>query len=231
MTANVSLYVTAGVLALAGLAMRILPIAPPTVARGYASPDAPAATSADRTGPGAISPTSGETNEAHGTVGIDPILSANIFSRSRVAPPRDRDVDDSADRRAPGPARAPARPTLYGTTTGPAGAVALIDVHGTPAGAQLYRVGDRIGNGRLAAIGDSTATVDGPTGTVVLRFVELQHRSDPVRTAASSDSAPPRAGRATSPVAGPVAAAVDTPVAASVDSLAQRIHSAFRRAQ
>jgi hypothetical protein len=52
-----------------------------------------------------------------------------------------------------------------------------------------------------------------------------------VRTTASRDSASPKAERATHPVARPVAATVDTPVAASVDSLAQRIHSAFRRAQ
>jgi len=224
-TATRALYAAAVALALAGLAMRITPLAAPAIPH----PATPAAATPMRAASEPLSSASGtiaDAPDAADTSDTDPIVVANIFSRSRVAPPRARDIDDTSRRHAPGPARPPALPTLYGTTIGPAGAVALIDPHGSPAGSQMYHIGDRVGRGRLAAISDSTATVDAPGGPVVLRLGSTPRpRTAPRRAttdlARSADSTPP------------VAATADaTPRAApAVEAIADRIRATFRRPQ
>ena len=58
--------------------------------------------------------------------------------------------------------------TLYGLATGPTGAVALIDADPSIPGAEIYRLGDRVGSYRLESIADTLAVLTGSTGRLVL---------------------------------------------------------------
>jgi len=96
---------------------------------------------------------------------FDQIVSANIFSRERSTP--------APVVRAPVIAHAvPAKPslTLFGTTVGPHGAVALIQGGPATSGAELHHVGDVIAGARLVSITDSSVTLERSTGPVVLRM-------------------------------------------------------------
>jgi len=151
------LYAIAIALALVGLALRLVP---PPVAGGSAAPIAVA----DLT-PGA------ETAEP----GPDPtafqdIVTANIFSQDRQ-PPAERYVPPELQEQAPPP---PAQPTtgfrmrLFGVVVGPAGTVALIDADPRIPGAEVYRVGDAVGDSRLISVSDSAVVLEGPAGRRVL---------------------------------------------------------------
>jgi hypothetical protein len=96
-----------------------------------------------------------------------PIVTTNIFSQDRTAPP----VRFSL----PGRAVAPPKPRgpvlrLFGITVGPHGAVAIIDADPKIPGSDLYRVGDVVAGARLVAITDSTVTLVAPAGPLVLRL-------------------------------------------------------------
>lgn len=97
----------------------------------------------------------------------DPIVGADIFSPARVAPPRLSALANAPTPRHP-PAALARGPsfTLYGTTIGPRGAVALITAGGDPA--QVHAMGDVIAGARLVAITESTVTLLRPSGPLVL---------------------------------------------------------------
>jgi hypothetical protein len=158
-TAHV-LYAAAGVLAAGGVALRVLPIERPSLA------DVSLATAHRSGAPGAVSITrvAGDIVPA----ASDPILAANIFSRNRTAPVREGAPEHPAH--AAAPALHGNTLTLYGTTIGPQGAVALIDDDTPPRGAHLHHMGDVIAGARLVAITDSTVTLDRQTGPVVLHL-------------------------------------------------------------
>jgi hypothetical protein len=59
---------------------------------------------------------------------------------------------------------------LYGITKGPGGAVALIDADPRIPGAEVYRVGDEVRGGRIAAVTDSTVVIARPSGPLTLRL-------------------------------------------------------------
>jgi hypothetical protein len=59
---------------------------------------------------------------------------------------------------------------LFGITAGPEGSIALIDADPKIAGAELYRVGDRVGGGSITRISDSTVVISRSGGPLVLRL-------------------------------------------------------------
>jgi len=105
-----------------------------------------------------------------------PIVAANIFSPTRRAPARVSPVEHAIHQAVghTGP-RAPTL-TLYGTTVGPQGAVALIQGDGMNPGADVYHVGDVVAGARLVAITDSTVTLARPSGALVLRLQPAEGR-------------------------------------------------------
>ena len=103
------------------------------------------------------------------------IVAFNVFSETR-SPPRRRYVppgraSDTAEAK-PRPRRRPAAPAyrLFGVVVTPSGRIALIDANPRTPGAELYRVGARIGSYRLRSIAATTVVLDGPTGRHVLRL-------------------------------------------------------------
>jgi hypothetical protein len=101
-----------------------------------------------------------------------PIATGNVFTRTRKAP-LVRFVPEG--REAPEPAAVPAKPRqpvfrLYGITVGAEGAVALIDADPKVRGAELYRLGDRIGGSPITAITDSSVVISRKGGPLILRL-------------------------------------------------------------
>lgn len=102
-----------------------------------------------------------------------PIAASNVFARSRKAPtvrfvPEGRAGADSTPVAPPKPRQPVFR--LYGITVGAKGAIALIDANPKVRGAELYRVGDRIGGSVISAITDSTVVIRRKGGPLVLRL-------------------------------------------------------------
>jgi hypothetical protein len=118
-------------------------------------------------------PAAGEIDSAAGVQ----IAAANIFARSRVAPARHVTVGTGTE--VPHVVHAASAPsvTLYGTTTGPEGAVALIDAGSLPRRAEVYRIGDTIAGARLVDISDSTATLERASGVRVLHLPPTARRA------------------------------------------------------
>lgn len=104
------------------------------------------------------------------------IARANVFGPER-APPRNR--------YAPPGSRSAQTPTaggepsfrLYGLAAGAGGAVALIDADPRVPGAEIYRLGDRVGPYRLESIADTFVVLAGPAGSRTLRLQAPQRRS------------------------------------------------------
>ena len=148
-------YVAAALCTVGGAALRLAPVSPPTVAES--------------------APLGAADTQRYAT-----IVASNAFSASRTAPrtrlsPEGlrRDTQPAA-RPARKPAGFPAR--LYGITRGPGGAVALIDADPAVPGAEVYRIGDAVRGGRVAAIGDSTVVLTRPSGRLVLRLPDAGDR-------------------------------------------------------
>ena len=151
------LYTIAIALAVVGLALRVIPS---PVAGGSAPPIAVAGLT-----PGATS-----VDPSADPTAFQAIVTANIFSQERQ-PPAERYVPPELQEQAPPP---PAQPTsgfrmrLFGVVVGPAGTVALIDADPRIPGAEVYQVGDAVGDARLISVSDSAVVLDGPTGRRVL---------------------------------------------------------------
>jgi hypothetical protein len=108
------------------------------------------------------------------------IAAGNVFSQTRTAP-KVRFVPEGRSEPAPAVAakQRPRQATLrlFGITAGPQGSIALIDADPKIIGAELYRVGDRVGGGSITSISDSTVIISRPGGTLVLRLpVSLKSR-------------------------------------------------------
>jgi len=106
----------------------------------------------------------------------EPIVAANIFSQTRTAPSVRFSPAGRAGARPAAPAPRGPRLTLYGTTVGPQGAVALIDADPKVPGAEIYRLGDVVAGAALVAITDSTVTLAEPSGPLVLHLRPAQRR-------------------------------------------------------
>lgn len=168
MNATHLLYATAVVLGAGGAALRLVPLERPRIA-------GPAASAPHRIADAAPISLARATGDV-GPAASDPIVSANIFSRSRTAPARAGAVVHAAHAPA-SPAQHGATLTLYGTTIGPQGAVALIDDETPPRGAHLHHMGDVIAGARLVAITDSTVTLDRQSGPFVLHLPASMRQS------------------------------------------------------
>jgi hypothetical protein len=143
--------------ALVGAAVRLMPPLRPT-----------AATLAPASAPIARERRSAPAREDSNA--YDVIAAKDVFSPTRMPPAvrftPDRGIDQPAPTRVVH--RAPiAEPTvhLFGITIAPppSGAVAMI-------GGSLYRVGDRVGGGTVAAMTESTVVIDRARGPLVLRL-------------------------------------------------------------
>ena len=153
-----ALYGIAGAFALAGLGLRL---APAQLPGGEPPLELPAATQ--------LSQSQGVLGEEHSYA---PIAATNVFSQTRTPPkvrfmPEGRTSPDSVVRVAK-----PRQPVfrLYGITVTAQGATALIDANPKVPGAELYRLGDRIGGAPITAITDSTVVIKRPGGPLVLRL-------------------------------------------------------------
>ena len=155
------LSVTAAALTVTGLALRVAPIGRPAIG----VPAAAVAHDGDRSKTLPVQTAAGVIDSG----AMDPIVAANIFARSRVAPARAVAAGARVDKVPAAAARAPTF-TLYGTTIGPEGAVALIDATDSPRGAHVHHMGDTIAGAQLVAITDSTATLARRSGLLVLHL-------------------------------------------------------------
>jgi len=160
------LYGIAGVLVVAAAALRL---APPAIRL----PAVPAADSV------AAPQVRDASAQAAALLSFEEIVRADMFSPDRQAP---------AERYVPPELRAAmtaARPEvprlprlqLFGVATGPAGAVALIDANPAIPGAEIYRLGDRVGIYRLESISDTLVVLRGDSGTRRLRLESPSGRS------------------------------------------------------
>jgi len=153
-----ALYAIAIALALVGLALRLVPS---PVSGGSAPPITVADVAAGST---TVEPSADPT-------AFQAIVTANIFSQDRQ-PPTERYIPPELQEQAAPPP--PAQPTtgfrmrLFGVVVGPTGAVALIDADPRIPGAEVYQVGDAVGDSRLISVSDSAVVLDGPTGRRVL---------------------------------------------------------------
>lgn len=149
--------IAAGIV-VAAVGWQALPLAPrlPPVPREDAAPAQPVAD------PNA---------EAAALLAYDDIVRHDPFAPGRK-PPAERYVPPELRARQAARARTGAtpRPRLLGVATGPAGAVALIDADPAIPGAEIYRLGDRVGPYRLAAIADSAVVLRGASGVHTLRL-------------------------------------------------------------
>jgi hypothetical protein len=152
---------------LVGVALRVLP--PPHLS---ASPLTPLLSTSERP--------VGATREDHRITdpnAYEAIVAGDVFSPTRTPP----DVRFTPDRATGEPAAVPGprrrtvqEPSvrLVGITMAPSGAVALIETNRAAggAGAAIYRVGDRVGEGSVATITDSMVLIARERGSLVLRL-------------------------------------------------------------
>jgi hypothetical protein len=155
-----SLYVMAALLAVTGLGLRLAPVGKPTVATATTPPPR----DGNRSVPLPARTAAGEIDSTTSSA----IIGSDIFAPSRVPPGRSLSVAVDRKHSTPAP-HAPAF-TLYGTTIGPEGAVALIDADGADRSTGLHHIGDVVAGARLVAITDSTATLERPTGLLILHL-------------------------------------------------------------
>lgn len=99
----------------------------------------------------------------------DEITRSNLFARNRT-PPAKRyspwgETDPVPNQLTPAQ---PPRYRLYGVASGPSGAVALIDADRTIPGAEIYRLGDRVGRYILDRLERTVAILRSDTDSLVL---------------------------------------------------------------
>jgi hypothetical protein len=153
-----SLYGAAAVLALIGVGLRLAPARLPGAQTGVGLPAA-----------AQLSPSQAILRDERSYA---PIAAANVFSQTRTPPavrfvPEGRSAPDSA---APAAKPRPLVFRLYGITVTAKGATALIDADPKIRGAELYRLGDRIGGAPITTITESTVVIGRPSGPLILRL-------------------------------------------------------------
>jgi len=156
-----SLYITAILLALVGIALRVG--RPPSPSLGRAATALPGPT-----------PVPVREPQPH-PVNAEAIVATDIFSRRRTAPSV-RFTPVGAPVRTLSPAAPGSTLRLYGITRGPKGTVALIAGDPRVVGADLYRMGDPLAGGRIVAMTDSTVTLFRASGQLVLHLKPAESR-------------------------------------------------------
>lgn len=137
----------------------------PTRARALVTPDLPA------------------RSESITSVDAASIVRSNIFSTTRAAPAaRYNPSDGSTSGEVPEEPTASATPVVpprvYGTMTGPTGAMALVQPDSSGASGRLFREGERIGPYRIEQIRANSVVFRGPGGRVEVR---VEQRTESVQ--------------------------------------------------
>lgn len=104
------------------------------------------------------------------------VVDGNILSPTRQPPAVSAAPPGAV---SPAPGESPRRPRTYrlsGIVQGPEGIIALIDADPRIPGAELYRLGDRVGPYRIVGASDSTIVLRGASGTQVLRLHSVPGR-------------------------------------------------------
>ncbi|HEX2723634.1 MAG TPA: hypothetical protein VHM24_12025 [Gemmatimonadaceae bacterium] len=115
--------------------------------------------------------------------GTRDIIAANIFSPTRAAPaarytPNAEGSAAAAEPAADAPMAPPAvPPRVFGTMTGPAGSMALIQPDSAGATGRLYREGERVGPFRIEKILKASVVMRGPSGRVEVPIEQRDERS------------------------------------------------------
>lgn len=103
------------------------------------------------------------------------VVEGNILSPDRRAPAL---PSLSSQRAVPGSGGQRSRTyRLSGIVRGPEGIIALIDADPRIPGAELYRLGDRVGQYRIEEATDSVIVLRGALGTQVLKLASLPRRA------------------------------------------------------
>jgi len=153
-----------GACLLLALGLRLVPLRLPSAAgdaQATASTVAPAALVAETVDPAAY----------------QPIVEGNILSATRQ-PPALRTEEDTVQAPAPPPrVEAAPRYRLVGLIRARDGYMALIDADPNVPGAEVYRLGDRVGPYHLEEANDSSVVLRGPLGTQVLKLDTVPGRT------------------------------------------------------
>ncbi|MEO8575750.1 MAG: hypothetical protein ABI556_03580 [Gemmatimonadales bacterium] len=110
------------------------------------------------------------------------IVTGDIFSPTRAAPAAryTPNSQGSVDTGEPVPEMMPpaaSPPRVYGTMTGPNGAMALIQPDSAGAAGRLYRAGERVGSFRIEKILKSSVVMRGPSGRVEIPVEQREERN------------------------------------------------------
>jgi len=163
-----SLYGGAGILAVAGLTLLVLP---PQEVRPRDGPLPVEVPNRTRT----------PSENAAALLSYEAIVRDNVFAPNRTAPAnRYTPPGRSPDRASPAPPTPRSAPPLrlFGLANGPTGSVALIDADPSIPGAEIYRPGDQVARYRLESIADSFVVLAGTDGTsMILRLNAPMGRS------------------------------------------------------
>lgn len=165
-----ALYVVAGLLAVVGLGLRVVPAGTPDVdvepPAPYVAPEEP----------------SGEERAAT-LLSFNQIVATDLFRPERTPPderytPPELAVADTVEEV---PVATPTdRPVpslrLSGTAVGPEGSVALIDADPAIPGAEVYRVGDRVRGATIVEILETAVVLQGPGGRFTLTLPTSMRR-------------------------------------------------------
>ncbi len=167
------LAVLTAVLVAIGAGLWIWQPSPPAVERAAAAVSPPAPSAAPRI--------------VAVTADAGVIVSENIFSSTRAAPPvrytppgAGDEPESASANESPDAAMIVETPLpqVFGIMMGPGGATALIQSDSAGASGRLYREGDQIGPYRIVRITGASVTVRGPLGRHELR---IQPREEPGR--------------------------------------------------
>ncbi|MEJ2678647.1 MAG: type II secretion system protein N [Gemmatimonadota bacterium] len=162
----------AGLFFAAGVSLRLIPPLPPSVSV------APVVDT--------VAPPVSDARDSVVVSSYDAIIDKSIFSPSRAAPAeRFVPLNGAMDEGAQAPAvRAPSRQEgplqrlrLVGVAVGPMGGVAIIDTNPSTPGADVFRVGDRIGRARVVEIREDAVVLETPGGRMVLKLPPSVRRS------------------------------------------------------
>lgn len=117
--------------------------------------------------------------QAEALLTYEGIVRANVFSQQRTPPAVRYMPPELVAEETPAQPQATSAPRLrlFGVAVGPTGAVALIDADPRIPGAEVYRVGDVVGNARLVAIEDTAVVLEGPEGRQRLTLPSSSRRS------------------------------------------------------
>lgn len=162
-------YAAATVLALAGVALRVVPVSVPAVS-----------VEPDTAFPLMERPTGEE--QAATLLSFNDIVNGNLFDPTRSAAEERYTPPELAGSYEPEPASSRSGPArfvlrLFGTAVGPEGSVALIDADPAVPGAEVYRVGDRVRGARLVEIRDAAVVLEGSAGRFTLSLPTTTRRS------------------------------------------------------